>query len=185
MADMGWSRYEAGQEAAHYGACYAAAAEAGLTPQDAEACTDGDKACAGCPWFARVFVYGTLLRGEANHYLLERAECVAADAVAKGLALYVTHPRAAFPYAQRTEPNGRVRGEVWRVDAATLVQLDRLEGVASGHYMRELRDVHDLGRPVDAPPLRAWVYIAAEPLRRCARIPSGSWRAHRRGVQVP
>lgn len=48
MADMGWSRYIAGQEAAHDGACFAAAEKHGV--KDPEDCDDGDRGCPECPW---------------------------------------------------------------------------------------------------------------------------------------
>jgi len=50
MADLGWSRYIADQEEAHWGACFEAAEKHGMTPDEAEDCDDGDKECPECPW---------------------------------------------------------------------------------------------------------------------------------------
>lgn len=54
MSDMGWSRYIADQENAHYAACYDAAAKHGLTVLQAEDCNDGSCGCIDCP-FVEIF----------------------------------------------------------------------------------------------------------------------------------
>lgn len=72
----------------------------------------------------RIFVYGTLMRGESNHRLLEKS---------KYLGPATTQPKfklvnlGSFP---GMEPGGRtaVIGEVFEVDDSTLHKLDLLEG---------------------------------------------------------
>ena len=50
MADMGWSRHIAAQEAAEMGACFEAAEKHGIDPREAEDCDEGNKGCPTCPW---------------------------------------------------------------------------------------------------------------------------------------
>lgn len=50
MADLGWSRYIAQQEAAHEMACLRAAAKHGIEPNLADECDDGSHNCPTCPW---------------------------------------------------------------------------------------------------------------------------------------
>lgn len=86
----------------------------------------------------RVFVYGTLKRGHANHAL--------GPAGARPLgACRTVEPRPLViggkwfsPYLLDEPGNGhRVRGELVEVDAAGLAHLDRLEGVGvPGGYRR-------------------------------------------------
>lgn len=45
-----WCQHIREEEAAHFGACFEAAAKEGLTPLQAEDCDDGDKNCKDCPW---------------------------------------------------------------------------------------------------------------------------------------
>src|SRR5690606_19616506 len=80
----------------------------------------------------RVFVYGTLRRGEANHRLLERATFLRE---ARTIPAFSLRDLGAFPglFAGGHTP---VVGEVYEVDAATLARLDRLEGHPS-FYRRE------------------------------------------------
>lgn len=72
----------------------------------------------------RVFVYGTLLRGEPNHYILEHA-CFVREA--RTPAVFTLRDMGAFP-ALLADGSTAVLGEVYDVDAATLARLDRLEG---------------------------------------------------------
>jgi len=69
----------------------------------------------------KLFVYGTLLRGESNADKLMGSRYL-------GLALMggKLYDAGVFPYL--TLGDGQVVGEVWEVDDTTLVQIDRLEG---------------------------------------------------------
>jgi gamma-glutamylcyclotransferase (GGCT)/AIG2-like uncharacterized protein YtfP len=93
-----------------------------------------------------VFVYGTLKTGFWNNRLMADAILIG-QACTADMMLLVDGP---FPYMASpsqfvgshhstavVELAGNVYGEVWRVDDATLAQLDRLEGVPH-HYTREL-----------------------------------------------
>jgi gamma-glutamylcyclotransferase (GGCT)/AIG2-like uncharacterized protein YtfP len=111
----------------------------------------------------RVFVYGTLLRGEGNHGLLAGAEF---------LGEHRTEPRfsllqlGAYP-GLISRGGTAVRGEVYRVNDAGLRRLDRLED-----YPR-LYDRTQLPTPFG----RAWVYLYRGSITDRRPIGSGDWRS--------
>jgi gamma-glutamylcyclotransferase (GGCT)/AIG2-like uncharacterized protein YtfP len=74
-----------------------------------------------------IFVYGTLQRGQRSHHLLSRQEFVRAAETEPRYRLY---GGPSYPCLVEVRSGGvAVRGEVWRVDAATLALLDELEEV--------------------------------------------------------
>lgn len=80
----------------------------------------------------RVFVYGTLMKGEHHHEVLKEASFV---------GLTETHAHyelVQIDYYPALLPEGktRVMGEVYEVDDLTLAQLDELEEVPD-YYVRE------------------------------------------------
>lgn len=110
-----------------------------------------------------VFVYGTLKRGLANHKLLLTAR-FEGEAMMEGIRLY-----DLGPYPMAIHRPGLVHGEVYRVDAPVLANLDRLEGVPR-LYRREQRALAD-GR-------QAWVYLGNEhQVRNVRDLPGGRWPA--------
>jgi len=118
-----------------------------------------------------VFVYGTLLRGEPNHRLLEGSRC---------LGIVRTEPRFTLldlTYYPGLIRNGKtaVTGELYAVDLVTLRSLDRLEGHPS-FYRREpilLSDGHEV-----------LTYIYQRSIGRTSpRIASGDWVKHRRRMR--
>jgi gamma-glutamylaminecyclotransferase len=81
----------------------------------------------------RVFVYGTLMKGEHHHEVLKEASFV-------GLAeTEPTFELVQIDYYPALLPQGatRVIGEVYEVDDAMLAKLDELEEVPD-YYVREL-----------------------------------------------
>lgn len=86
----------------------------------------------------RVFVYGTLKRGFRNHHFLEKAGFVGeAHTVAPYRML-----DGRFPVLRDSGPDRRpVSGEVYEIDAPTLIALDDLESVSTGMYDRIEIDV--------------------------------------------
>jgi len=86
----------------------------------------------------RVFVYGTLKRGFRNHHFLERARFVGeAHTVAAYRML-----DGRFPVLRDSGPDrSPVSGEVYEIDAPTLIALDDLESVSTGMYDRIEIDV--------------------------------------------
>jgi len=95
-----------------------------------------------------IFVYGTLLSGCPNHYLLRRALSGPQPAEVEGFALYqvdVDYPGAV------PAPGCKIKGEIYRVDGELLAELDELEDydplTHSGLYLRQLIQTTD-GRDV-------------------------------------
>lgn len=102
----------------------------------------------------RVFVYGTLKRGQSNHDQMHGATFLDAASTLPGHTLYDLgdYPGLVLDPAA---PSG-VEGELWRVDDQLLARLDAFEGVAEGLYARVPATLapphHQL-----APP--AWLYL--------------------------
>ncbi len=101
------------------------------------------------------FVYGTLMRGEANHRLLRGSLFVGAAKTVRGFGLF---DHGHFPAMVRMG-DGVVSGEVFEITDETLRALDRLEGYPN-LYGRELIDLDDGSQaipprpftcPVDSP----------------------------------
>lgn len=124
----------------------------------------------------RVFVYGTLLAGESNHALLATARLIAAARTAPAFSL---HDLGSFPGLVAAHHGGGgsvVVGEVYEVDAPTLVALDHLEDHPR-FYQRQVITL-DGG-------LQAWTYLlVAAQVTVCPRIESGDWRSYWRAQQA-
>ena len=97
-----------------------------------------------------VFVYGTLMRGQINHELLAGAEFLGEGVTSKDFGFYAGPDRGAdadelpqIPYAYEQPASGdaavQVQGEVWAVDAATLMALDQLEGHPDWYQRKSVR----------------------------------------------
>ncbi len=112
----------------------------------------------------RVFVYGTLMRGEPNHRLLAGADYLGRARTEPAFELV---DLGAFP---AMVPGGRtaVSGEVYAVDDPTLAALDRLEGHPRFYRRRAVR--LDDGTDVLA------YLLEARQVRGRRRIPGGDWR---------
>ena len=110
----------------------------------------------------RVFVYGTLLRGQVNHGLLAGAACLGPHRTAPAFTLYNL---GTYPGLVRGGVMA-VAGEVYRVDGATLRRLDELEEYP-----------HLYGRLLIPTPYGGtWVYHYRGAIQRCQVIRSGDWR---------
>lgn len=123
----------------------------------------------------KVFVYGTLLKGERNARW-------AGDAIREGAWVRgkVYDTRCGYP-AIVTDPDStaRVWGEVLTTDAEGLANMDVLEGVASGLYLRKRVKAMTHGGEVDC-----WVYELARGLPAGAiRIKCGNWASYARGFE--
>jgi gamma-glutamylcyclotransferase (GGCT)/AIG2-like uncharacterized protein YtfP len=83
----------------------------------------------------RVFLYGTLKRGQRSHHLLRRQEFVAE---AKTLPIYRLYDCGQHPALVEDRENGIVIcGEVWLVSDETLQKLDAYEE-APAYFSRRL-----------------------------------------------
>ncbi len=116
---------------------------------------------ADAPTPCRVFVYGTLRRGEKNHrrYLTGRYRAWA-PATLPGRLFFA--PREGYPYLLPGMET--VHGEIFDLDpdtaAATLQRLDLLEDYDPGNedgslYLRRQADA----RLADGSSVRVWVYF--------------------------
>ncbi len=108
-----------------------------------------------------VFVYGTLRRGEVNHYLLSGAEYC---------GVHVTRPRYRMLHLG-TYPgvvaggSSAIEGEVYRIDRKQMVNLDRLEAYPR-LYTRKL---------IPTPWGHAWIYLYRGNRDSRSVIPGGNW----------
>ena len=108
------------------------------------------------PQTHRVFVYGTLRRGQRNHGLLAASKFVGKAATLRPFWMITTGP---FPVLLDQVPDDfsvpalAVFGEIYHVDDAAMVELDRLEreGIA---YDRKVTEVCEAGHKVEA-----WIYL--------------------------
>ena len=106
-----------------------------------------------------IFVYGTLKRGFWNHTIMERAgyTYVGTGLTAEAYALVIGGKfNVPFLFEQDVADGEchRIAGEVYRVSAALLGELDELEGVAHGYYVRRNIAV-DVKAGAQPPPRRA------------------------------
>lgn len=139
----------------------------------------------------RIFVYGTLMAGQANHRLLQKPE-VEAERVGSASALTSRwlmvdlgmfpallevplahdHKRAALAIPR--DDHAHARGEVWQVSAAGLALLDAFEGAPNLYVRRSLLVLVDCEHVA-----MVQAYVAGPLLReRCLRgvaVPGGDW----------
>lgn len=134
----------------------------------------------------RVFVYGTLMRGAANHAVLERvgARFLSAAVTSSPRVLVDLGPYPALlstTVPAPAEHHAAVAGEVWELDASRLHELDAFEG-APDLYVREAISVRakDDDSVIDG----VFVYVLAAALPSSARVilPSPGDRATRYGA---
>lgn len=112
-----------------------------------------------------VFVYGTLMKGYGNHYLLKNAAFLGA---AKTLLKYrMTY--TSFPMLTE-EPLVHIKGELYEVSENDLIgPLDDLEGVP---YLYERKEIPV---QIDNKTLTAWAYIYKLGLGKYS-VPTGNYR---------
>lgn len=112
----------------------------------------------------KVFVYGTLLSGEGNNYLLEGSQKLG-DAKVQGFLMKNLGP---FPACVPNDNiNAEVVGEVWEVSDETFKRLDRLEGYPDFYDRTLVGTSHG----------EAWIYINVAASGR-PTIQSGNWKQH-------
>ena len=112
-----------------------------------------------------MFVYGTLLRGERNHRLLDGARFMGEVSTEPGFELA---DLGAFPAMLPGSGAGGVAGELYGVDTQTLAALDRLE--RHPHFYRRTPIALANGACADA-------YLLDPALAQGRpRIASGDWR---------
>ncbi len=85
------------------------------------------------PELTLIFVYGSLKRGYALHYLLNSQKNPGA-AITK--PLYRLFDLGSYPGMIEWPEGLSIHGELYLVDADCLANLDEAEGVAEGYYVR-------------------------------------------------
>ncbi|AIR04917.1 MULTISPECIES: gamma-glutamylcyclotransferase [Cedecea] len=107
----------------------------------------------------RIFVYGSLRRKQGNSHWMTNAQWLG-DHTQENYVLYsLGHYPGAVP------GDGVVLGEVYRIDASTLSELDALR-TKGGEYSRQL---------IQTPYGGAWMYVYQRPVEGLTRIDSGNW----------
>jgi len=107
----------------------------------------------------RIFVYGSLRRKQGNSHWMTNAQWLGEHHV-ENYALYsLGHYPGVVP------GEGAVLGEVYRIDASTLSELDALR-TKGGEYKRQL---------IRTPYGSAWMYVYQRSVDGLTRIESGDW----------
>ncbi|WP_034492880.1 gamma-glutamylcyclotransferase family protein [Buttiauxella agrestis] len=107
----------------------------------------------------RIFVYGSLRRKQGNSHWMTNAQWLGEHHV-ENYALYsLGHYPGVVP------GEGSVMGEVYRIDASTLSELDALR-TKGGEYKRQL---------IQTPYGSAWMYVYQRPVDGLTLIESGDW----------
>lgn len=109
-----------------------------------------------------VFVYGTLLAGEANHHLLAGAELLGPHRTEPCFTMLAL---GAYPGVVRGGSTA-LAGEIYRINDKSLERLDLLED-----YPR----LYDRTR-IPSSYGRAWIYLFRGRISGRAVIRSGDWR---------
>jgi gamma-glutamylcyclotransferase (GGCT)/AIG2-like uncharacterized protein YtfP len=112
--------------------------------------------------FVDLFVYGSLMRGEINHYLLENAEYIADDAIADAELFNLG------PYPMYVPGTGTLYGECYHIPLTIIPHLDRLED--HPHFYQRL------WMPCLSGHIRLVYQGFASHIKGCPQIISGSWR---------
>lgn len=119
--------------------------------------------------FHRVFVYGTLMRGQLNHHWMRGAERLGGARSPRGFSLWSL---GQYPVAC-PEGVGCIRGEVYRLDPAHLYRLDVLEEHPQFYQRRQVATRYGM----------AWIYFQPKPPGGAHRLPGGDWRRNRPAVE--
>ncbi len=82
----------------------------------------------------RIFVYGTLKKGDCRHHFLSTQSFLGVAATQSEYRLYNL---GDYPGLVHERGGGHVEGEIYEVTESCLMKLDVVEGVASGLYSRQ------------------------------------------------
>lgn len=111
----------------------------------------------------RIFVYGTLKRGLSNHSHLAGQRFVS---TAQTKPVYLLFDVGGYPGLVHAAKHGMaIEGEIWEIDEACLVALDRLEDTEGGEYERV---IIALSAPFDHDEIEGYIYSRTIAGRRAA-----------------
>jgi gamma-glutamylcyclotransferase (GGCT)/AIG2-like uncharacterized protein YtfP len=117
-----------------------------------------------------LFVYGTLMSGQAQAGLLGRLS--RRKAVISGRLFHLSAGYPAVTLDGRDEVHGELVGPL---DARTLRLLDHYEGLDDGVYRRVVVQAR-----IGLRPHQAWAYVMSDPLQHGGRyLPTGRWQGQR------
>ena len=111
--------------------------------EDRERFTPDMRELKQMPDLQLVFVYGTLKKGGGNHYLLKGSKYLG-EGHTKGYYCWLKRG-GSFPVVMdrpmgaSSELAGKIKGEVYAVDLATLAALDRLESNGNMYHRRKVQ----------------------------------------------
>jgi gamma-glutamylcyclotransferase (GGCT)/AIG2-like uncharacterized protein YtfP len=138
-----------------------------------------------------VFVYGTLLRGEANDIVLaaQRHGIAAPHRLGPATVRGVLYDFGSYPGLVPDRHGAAVRGDVYRIDAALVPVLDEIEEVYPGQeglfVQRRIGvEIDGQGRAGGAGPISRYdcLFYPVTPAATVGLpvIASGDWSAYRR-----
>jgi len=107
-----------------------------------------------------IFVYGSLKKGKHNHRLLVNQEFVEDGVTSSSYPLVDFGAYPALLKEQPNIPSLPVKGEIYKVDAKGLQDLDWLESNGRLYNREEIGITSDSGSTV-----KAWVYFFMRPTR--------------------
>lgn len=104
----------------------------------------------------RIFIYGTLKRGFANHLLLADARFVGQVRTVEPYPLVVQGPWYSPALLPEPGKGLRVSGELWEVDDAKFAEIDDLESLHKPNgYLREFLMIEFPDTSIE----RVWAYF--------------------------
>jgi gamma-glutamylcyclotransferase (GGCT)/AIG2-like uncharacterized protein YtfP len=127
----------------------------------------------------KLFVYGTLCRGEKNHHLLYGAICIVERATINA-KMYDT--KRGYP-AIELDLNSVVVGEVYEVSNDMWPALDELEGFTGNREM-DLYNKIKINVITEEGPIETFVYTVCDETMKSIHISSGDWVAYRKSLEI-
>jgi gamma-glutamylcyclotransferase (GGCT)/AIG2-like uncharacterized protein YtfP/cation transport regulator ChaC len=121
----------------------------------------------------KLFVYGTLRKGESNHGLLGNSPCVSMLAQVNGIMV-----DTGYGYPAMTQGTDKVCGEIYEIDAETLLLIDGLEGFNGPGDSRNLFERVATTAYTDRGEVQVLVYVSNQ-FPSDAFIPFGDWKLYR------
>jgi len=122
----------------------------------------------------KLFVYGTLRKGEGNAHYLKNTNCLAEQCWTYGKLFDTGY---GYP-ALKMSHSSQVYGELYAISDSELKQMDKLEdfneGGSNNLYERVEQTIY-----TDNGPITAYVYIGGQSHLLNKRIPDGDWKEYR------